>query len=183
VEYSDVDTDRITKWVCAFTLAIAIASTLVYPITIASNEILAVLRKFPKDYRWYWDWLDRDLILGYWSGVSHLSNLVLFMLIPFTVFYKEVEPSPSSMSRLRNANSHSLCPGVNRACMSLACLWLLVGGWMYVSLSWMGNLPKSTYNMFAYLPYLQSTINFVGALLFFRCVRLVGCVEVCSWWL
>eukprot|EP01134_Creolimax_fragrantissima_P005949 CFRG5949T1 len=167
----DGNTDRSTLWVCAFTLSVAMASTFVYPVTIMSNELLVNLRLFPSNYRWYFNWLDRELILGYWSSLSFLSNIVLFVLIPFTVFYSEVMPLHVIRSRsVRSTNSSSIFPGLNRVCLSLGCLWLLIGGWMYVILSWVGQLPRRYYNVFAYLPYLHSSINFVGALLFFRCV-------------
>nr|KAG5695077.1 hypothetical protein BaRGS_032570 [Batillaria attramentaria]KAG5707139.1 hypothetical protein BaRGS_011850 [Batillaria attramentaria] len=54
--------------------------------SIVSNEVLHL---YPKSY--YVKWLNTSLIQGLWNHIFFLSNLALFILMPFAYFFTEAE--------------------------------------------------------------------------------------------
>ncbi|KAK3567923.1 hypothetical protein QTP86_027256, partial [Hemibagrus guttatus] len=85
-EDEDAVVNRISMYLCTFTLAISGGAVLLLPFSIISNEILL---SFPKNY--YIQWLNGSLIHGLWNLVSLFSNLCLFILMPFAYFFLESE--------------------------------------------------------------------------------------------
>uniref|UniRef100_A0AAY4CAC9 Limb region 1 protein n=1 Tax=Denticeps clupeoides TaxID=299321 RepID=A0AAY4CAC9_9TELE len=85
-EDEDAIVNRISLYLCTFTLAVSGGAVLLLPFSIVSNEILLSL---PKNY--YIQWLNGSLIHGLWNLVSLFSNLCLFVLMPFAYFFLESE--------------------------------------------------------------------------------------------
>ncbi|KAG9348040.1 hypothetical protein JZ751_004060 [Albula glossodonta] len=85
-EDEDAVVNRISLYLCTFTLAVSAGAVLLLPFSIISNEILL---SFPKNY--YIQWLNGSLIHGLWNLVSLFSNLCLFVLMPFAYFFLESE--------------------------------------------------------------------------------------------
>ncbi|KAG8009519.1 Limb region 1 protein-like protein, partial [Nibea albiflora] len=85
-EDEDAVVNRISLYLCTFTLAVSGGAVFLLPFSIISNEILL---SFPKNY--YIQWLNGSLIHGLWNLVSLFSNLCLFVLMPFAYFFLESE--------------------------------------------------------------------------------------------
>lgn len=75
---------RISLWICTLSMAVSIAAVLLIPFSICSNEILL---RYPNHY--YIQWLNDSLIHSLWNYVFLLSNLCLFVLLPFSYFFIE----------------------------------------------------------------------------------------------
>uniref|UniRef100_A0A3Q2DW25 Limb development membrane protein 1 n=1 Tax=Cyprinodon variegatus TaxID=28743 RepID=A0A3Q2DW25_CYPVA len=85
-EDEDAVVNRISLYLCTFTLAVSGGAVFLLPFSIISNEILL---SFPRNY--YIQWLNGSLIHGLWNLVSLFSNLCLFVLMPFAYFFLESE--------------------------------------------------------------------------------------------
>uniref|UniRef100_A0AAX7VA90 Limb development membrane protein 1 n=1 Tax=Astatotilapia calliptera TaxID=8154 RepID=A0AAX7VA90_ASTCA len=85
-EDEDAVVNRISLYLCTFTLAVSGGAVSLLPFSIISNEILL---SFPQNY--YIQWLNGSLIHGLWNLVSLFSNLCLFVLMPFAYFFLESE--------------------------------------------------------------------------------------------
>ncbi|CAB0037681.1 unnamed protein product [Trichogramma brassicae] len=77
---------RISLWLCATALAISIGATLLLPVSIASNEFLLL---YPDSCNV--EWLNSSLIQGLWNFIFLLSNLSLFVFLPFAYLFTESE--------------------------------------------------------------------------------------------
>uniref|UniRef100_A0A8C5BK21 Limb development membrane protein 1 n=1 Tax=Gadus morhua TaxID=8049 RepID=A0A8C5BK21_GADMO len=95
-EDEDAVVNRISLYLCTFTLAVSGGAVLLLPFSIISSEILL---SFPKNY--YIQWLNGSLIHGLWNLVSLFSNLCLFVLMPFAYFFLESEGFAGSKKGLR----------------------------------------------------------------------------------
>lgn len=71
-------------WVCTFSLTISIGAAMLLPFSIVSSEIIYV---YPNNY--YFQWLNWQLIHSLWNYIFALSNLSLFILLPFAYFFIE----------------------------------------------------------------------------------------------
>ncbi|XP_037135362.1 limb region 1 protein homolog isoform X2 [Syngnathus acus] len=95
-EDEDAVVNRISLYLCTFTLAVSGGAVFLLPFSIISNEILL---SFPKNY--YIQWLNGSLIHGLWNLVSLFSNLCLFVLMPFAYFFLESEGFAGSKKGIR----------------------------------------------------------------------------------
>ena len=77
---------KISFAICIFSLAVSAGSVLLLPISSISNE---VLHRYPNS--WYIKWLNASLIYGIWNLIFVLSNLSLFILLPFAYLFCESE--------------------------------------------------------------------------------------------
>ncbi|XP_037094682.1 uncharacterized protein LOC119114754 [Pollicipes pollicipes] len=77
---------RTALLLCTFSLALAGGAALLLPISITANEILLY---YPDSY--YMQWLNSSLIQGIWKYIFLLSNLSLFVLLPFAYLFTESE--------------------------------------------------------------------------------------------
>ena len=77
---------KIAFTICIFSLAVSAGSVLLLPISSISNE---VLHRYP--HSWYIKWLNASLIYGIWNLIFVLSNLSLFILLPFAYLFCESE--------------------------------------------------------------------------------------------
>lgn len=82
----EVTVHRTALLLCTFSLALAAGAALLLPASIAANEILL---HYPHSY--YMQWLNSSLIDGLWRYIYLLSNLSLFVFLPFAYLLTESE--------------------------------------------------------------------------------------------
>ena len=83
---SDLWVYKISLWCCSFSLAVSVGASMLLPISTISNE---VLHRYPKS--WYIKWLNSSLIHGIWNLIFTLTNVALFLLLPFAYLFCESE--------------------------------------------------------------------------------------------
>lgn len=159
-EDEDAVVNRISMYLCTFTLAVSGGAVLLLPFSIISNEILLSL---PKNY--YIQWLNGSLIHGLWNLMSLFSNLCLFVLMPFAYFFLESEGFAGSKKGIRAR--------VLETFVMLFLLGLLILGIVWVASALIDNdsaSMESLYDLWEfYLPYLHSCISLMGGLLLLMC--------------
>ncbi|XP_038585524.1 limb region 1 protein homolog isoform X1 [Micropterus salmoides] len=159
-EDEDAVVNRISLYLCTFTLAVSGGAVFLLPFSIISNEILL---SFPKNY--YIQWLNGSLIHGLWNLVSLFSNLCLFVLMPFAYFFLESEGFAGSKKGIRARILESF--------VMLFLLALLILGIVWVASALIDNdaaSMESLYDLWEfYLPYLYSCISLMGGLLLLMC--------------
>uniref|UniRef100_T1K5N2 Uncharacterized protein n=1 Tax=Tetranychus urticae TaxID=32264 RepID=T1K5N2_TETUR len=150
---------RISFWMCTFSLATSIGSTLLLPFSIIANEVLLL-----SPYNYYLQWLNDSLIKGLWNYVFIFSNISLFVLLPFAYFFPESEGFTNSR--------RGLTARVHETLVLLLLLSVLVCGLTYITCSLLGynDLAFTTLlNMNNYLPLLYSCVSFLGVILLLLC--------------
>uniref|UniRef100_A0A673WXX7 Limb development membrane protein 1 n=1 Tax=Salmo trutta TaxID=8032 RepID=A0A673WXX7_SALTR len=159
-EDEDAVVNRISLYLCTFTLAMSGGAVLLLPFSIISNEILL---SFPRNY--YIQWLNGSLIHGLWNLVSLFSNLCLFVLMPFAYFFLESEGFAGSKKGIKSR--------VLETFVMLFLLGLLILGIVWVASALIDNdaaSMESLYDLWEfYLPYLYSCISLMGGLLLLMC--------------
>ncbi|XP_015210269.1 limb region 1 protein homolog isoform X2 [Lepisosteus oculatus] len=159
-EDEDALVNRISLYLCTFTLAVSAGAVLLLPFSIISNEILL---SFPKNY--YIQWLNGSLIHGLWNLMSLFSNLCLFMLMPFAYFFLESEGFAGSKKGIKAR--------ILETFVMLFLLGLLILGIVWVASALIDNdaaSMESLYDLWEfYLPYLYSCISLMGGLLLLLC--------------
>ncbi|VDO09809.1 unnamed protein product [Haemonchus placei] len=80
---SKSDNDSLV-WMCSASLAVSIGSIALLPFSVVSSELL---QRYPDNY--YLQWMSWSLINSLWNYVFALSNLSLFVLLPFSYFFIE----------------------------------------------------------------------------------------------
>uniref|UniRef100_A0A3P9M4M1 Limb development membrane protein 1 n=1 Tax=Oryzias latipes TaxID=8090 RepID=A0A3P9M4M1_ORYLA len=159
-EDEDAVVNRISLYLCTFTLAVSGGAVFLLPFSIISNEILL---SFPRNY--YIQWLNGSLIHGLWNLVSLFSNLCLFVLMPFAYFFLESEGFAGSKKGIRAR--------VLETFVMLFLLALLILGIVWVASALIDNdaaSMESLYDLWEfYLPYLYSCISLMGGLLLLMC--------------
>ncbi|KAK8390021.1 hypothetical protein O3P69_012913 [Scylla paramamosain] len=88
--------DRIALWLCTFSLSVSLGAVLLLPVSILSNEVLTLYRD-----SLYVQWLNLSLVQGLWNVIFLLSNLSLFVGLPFAYLFTESEGFPGSRKGLR----------------------------------------------------------------------------------
>ncbi|XP_014788146.1 limb region 1 protein homolog isoform X1 [Octopus bimaculoides] len=157
---------KISLLLCTLTLAISFGAVLLLPISIVSNEVLLL---YPDSY--YVKWLNSSLIHELWNLIFFLSNLALFMLMPFSYFFTESEGFSGSRRGIMGR--------VYETAVVLIILGILVFGIAWVasalidgdksSRQTLFELRKPSYVWYIYLPYLYSCISFLGVLALLLC--------------
>ncbi|KAF7667355.1 hypothetical protein LDENG_00065050 [Lucifuga dentata] len=159
-EDEDAVVNRISLYLCTFTLAVSGGAVFLLPFSIISNEILL---SFPKNY--YIQWLNGSLIHGLWNLVSLFSNLCLFVLMPFAYFFLESEGFAGSKKGIKAR--------ILETFVMLFLLALLILGIVWVASALIDNdaaSMESLYDLWEfYLPYLYSCISLMGGLLLLMC--------------
>ncbi|KAK9527658.1 hypothetical protein VZT92_014201 [Zoarces viviparus] len=159
-EDEDAVVNRISLYLCTFTLAVSGGAVFLLPFSIISNEILL---SFPKNY--YIQWLNGSLIHGLWNLVSLFSNLCLFVLMPFAYFFLESEGFAGSKKGIKAR--------ILETFVMLFLLALLILGIVWVASALTDNdaaSMESLYDLWEfYLPYLYSCISLMGGLLLLMC--------------
>ncbi|VDO97785.1 unnamed protein product [Soboliphyme baturini] len=80
----DIVVFRVANYICNLSMTVSIASVLLVPFSIFSNEFLLI---YPHSF--YMQWLNESLIRSLWNYVFLLNNLCLFVLLPFAYFFVE----------------------------------------------------------------------------------------------
>lgn len=159
-EDDDAVVNRVSLYLCTFTLAVSGGAVLLLPFSIISSEILL---SFPKNY--YIQWLNGSLIHGLWNLVSLFSNLCLFVLMPFAYFFLESEGFAGSKKGIRSR--------VLETFVMLFLLALLILGIVWVASALIDHDTASMESLYDlwdfYLPYLYSCISLLGGLLLLLC--------------
>ncbi|XP_045435762.1 limb region 1 protein homolog isoform X3 [Pipistrellus kuhlii] len=159
-EDEDAIVNRISLFLCTFTLAVSAGAVLLLPFSIISNEILL---SFPHSY--YIQWLNGSLIHGLWNLASLFSNLCLFVLMPFAFFFLESEGFAGLKKGLRARILETL--------VMLLLLALLILGMVWVASALVDKdaaSRESLYDLWEfYLPYLYSCVSLMGCLLLLLC--------------
>ncbi|XP_077409842.1 limb region 1 protein homolog [Vanacampus margaritifer] len=159
-EDEDAVVNRISLYLCTFTLAVSGGAVFLLPFSIISSEILL---SFPKNY--YIQWLNGSLIHGLWNLVSLFSNLCLFVLMPFAYFFLESEGFAGSKKGIKAR--------ILETFVMLFLLGLLILGIVWVASALIDNdaaSMESLYDLWEfYLPYLYSCISLMGGLLLLMC--------------
>ncbi|XP_043537759.1 limb region 1 homolog-like protein [Chiloscyllium plagiosum] len=156
----DATVNRITLWMCTFTLAVSAGAVFLLPFSIISNEVLLSL---PENY--YMQWLNGSLIHGLWNLVFLFSNISLVFLMPFAYFFTESEGFAGSKK--------GIMARVYETFVVLFLLTLLVLGIVWVASAIINNDAASRESLYDlwdyYLPYLYSCISLFGVLLLLLC--------------
>uniref|UniRef100_S4RXV9 Limb development membrane protein 1-like n=1 Tax=Petromyzon marinus TaxID=7757 RepID=S4RXV9_PETMA len=159
----DAMVNRISLWLCTFTLAMSLGAVLLLPFSIVSNEILL---SFPQSY--YMQWLNGSLIHGLWNLIFLFSNLSLVFLMPFAYFFTESEGFAGSRKGIAARLYETL--------VVLFLLSLLVAGMVWVASALIDDDAASKESLYDfwefYLPYLYSCISLFGVLLLLLCTPL-----------
>ncbi|GAB1609396.1 limb region 1 protein homolog [Argonauta hians] len=156
----DVYVYKISLLLCTLTLAISLGAVLLLPISIISNEVLLL---YPHSY--YVKWLNSSLIHELWNLIFFLSNVALFMLMPFSYFFTESEGFSGSRKGIMGR--------VYETAVVLMILGILVFGIAWVASALIDGDKSSRQTLFdvwhIYLPYLYSCISFLGVLALLLC--------------
>jgi len=162
-DMSDLWVYRISLWCCSFSLAVSLGSALLLPISSISNE---VLHHYPRS--WYIKWLNASLIQGIWNLIFTLTNVALFLLLPFAYLFCESEGFRGARRGLVSRAKETL--------VTLLLLAVVVLGIMYI-LAAIIDRDQATIQQLAnvysyYLPFLYSCVSFLGVLLLLVCTPL-----------
>jgi len=170
---SDLWVYRISLWCCSFSLAVSVGAALLLPISTISNE---VLHHYPTS--WYIKWLNASLMQGIWNLIFTLTNVALFLLLPFAYLFCESEGFTGARRGLVSRAKETV--------VTLLLLCAVVVGIMYLlalTLDRDRATLEAVYNVYSYyLPFLYSCVSFLGVLLlllstplgFVRLFTLVG---------
>ncbi len=153
--------------ICTFSLAVSVGAALLLPISSISNEIL---HRYPSS--WYIKWLNTSLINGIWNLIFVLSNVSLFVFLPFAYLFCESEGLPFFG---QYNSSRGLVARAKETMVTLLLLSLTVLGMMYVLsalIDWDAHSIDRLLNVYSYLPFLYSCVSFVGVLMLLICTPL-----------
>ncbi|CAH2012803.1 unnamed protein product [Acanthoscelides obtectus] len=155
---------RISGWLCAASLAVAIGAVLLLPVSIAANEVLV---SYPHSF--YVKWLNHSLIQGLWNYVFLFSNLSLFVFLPFAYLFTESEGC-WGWGRKR------LTSRIYETVVVLLLLSVAVLGTTYVMSALIdpdNSDIQTILNLWTYyLPFLYSCISFFGVVILLVCTPL-----------
>lgn len=164
ISWEDAIVYQISFAICAFSLAVSAGSVLLLPISTISNE---VLHRYPSS--WYIQWLNTSLIHGIWNIIFVLSNLSLFLALPFAYLFCESEGLPFLGTR------RGLVARAKETFLTLMLLSCVIMGMMYILaalIDWDRDSLDRLINVYSYLPFLYSCVSFIGVLLLLICTPL-----------
>ncbi|PAA82622.1 hypothetical protein BOX15_Mlig027885g2 [Macrostomum lignano] len=147
--------DTVTLLVCTLSLAVAIATVLLLPLSVISNEVKLA---YPDSF--YMQWLTGTLVLQLWRWVSLSANLCIFLLLPFAYLFSESQGYPGSRPGLLARFYETLCT------FCLLCVVLFGLGTTLFAFFWHGSFLDLWR---VYLPALFSLVSFCSVLLLLLC--------------
>merc|ERR1719277_1076408 len=160
---SDLWVYKISLWCCSFSLAVSVGAALLLPISTISNE---VLHHYPSS--WYIKWLNASLIQGIWNLIFTLTNVALFLLLPFAYLFCGSEGFTGARRGLMSRAKETF--------VTLLLLCAVVIGIMYIlalSIDRDQATIEQLFNVYSYyLPFLYSCVSFLGVLLLLVCTPL-----------
>lgn len=163
---------RISLWMCTFSLAVAIGTALLLPISIVSNEVRLL---YPDSF--YVKWLNSSLIQSLWNHVFLCSNLSLFVLLPFSYLFSE-SSGFSGHKKGVIARAYETFTVFSLLAFAVMGIIYVLSAVIYPEKSGLRTLLDfGSY----YLPFLYSCVSFMGVILLLVCtplgfVRLFGVV-------
>jgi len=160
---SDLWVYKISLWCCSFSMAVSVGAALLLPISTISNE---VRHHYPRS--WYIKWLNSSLIHGIWNLIFTLTNVALFLLLPFAYLFCESEGFTGARRGLISRAKETL--------VTLLLLSVVVLGIMYILAAFIDRdqaTMDQLFNVYSYyLPFLYSCVSFLGVLLLLVCTPL-----------
>jgi len=154
---------KISLWCCSFSMAVSVGAALLLPISTISNEVLV---RYPKS--WYMRWLNASLIHGIWNLIFMLSNVSLFLFLPFAYLFCESEGFTGAKRGLVSRAKETI--------VTLLLLSVVVLGMMYILAAFIDRDQATIdqlFNLYSYyLPFLYSCVSFLGVLLLLICTPL-----------
>uniref|UniRef100_A0A1I7YL72 LMBR1-like membrane protein n=1 Tax=Steinernema glaseri TaxID=37863 RepID=A0A1I7YL72_9BILA len=160
---------RISLWMCTFALAVAIGAVTLLPFSILGSE---VLQAYPTN--WYLQWLNWSLIHSMWNYVFVLSNLALFVFLPFSYFFIESQGLSWFSSDSTNARRIPMKGVMSRVYeTAIVCILLAVLLIFFVDIIYSLLMPTAA----DYSPLsLFSNITTVNIPLIYSCLSLFGTI-------
>lgn len=154
---------RISLWICTLSMAVSVAAVLLIPFSICSNEILL---QYPQNY--YIQWLNDSLVHSLWNYVFLLSNLCLFILLPFAYFFIESQGFAGFRNGLMTRVYESLA-----LCALVILLVFCFARLLYILLHDELLRSQSLFNIWYYqLPFIYSCVSLFGVMLLLTCTPL-----------
>ncbi|PAV59121.1 hypothetical protein WR25_10802 [Diploscapter pachys] len=143
---------RISVWMCSASLAISIGSIALLPFSVFGFELL---QRFPDSY--YLQWLSLSLIKSLWNYIFFLSNLSLFVVLPFCYFFIESQ----GFTRTRNGLMQRVYESLAVCAIFIFIILCLVDVVLAMMSSSVSLFSIRSIN----LPLIYSCISFGGSLL------------------
>lgn len=163
LDYEDAIADRVSIWLCTFTLATCFGAVLLLPMSIVANEVIIFT---PQSY--YWKWLNSSLLHGLWNLIFLFSNLSLFMFIPFAHLFAESIGLPGYKKGIKSRI-------IETSLLLFLIAFCMIGISIVISAIFDSDNAKtqSFMNIRDYhLPFLYSCISFIGVLFLLICTPL-----------
>ncbi|KAK0416651.1 hypothetical protein QR680_012609 [Steinernema hermaphroditum] len=161
---------RISLWICTFSLAVAFGAVTLLPFSILGSE---VLQAYPTN--WYLQWLNWSLIHSMWNYVFVLSNLALFILLPFSYFFIESQGLSwfsSNSAAARRIPMKSVMARVYETAIVCILLAILLIFFVDIIYSLIVSAPASDHSPFS----LVSNITTVNIPLIYSFLSLIGTI-------
>ncbi|KAE9415168.1 hypothetical protein Angca_009382, partial [Angiostrongylus cantonensis] len=143
---------RISAWICSASLAISIGSVALLPFSVLSSELL---HRYPDNY--YLQWMSWSLINSLWNYVFALSNLSLFVLLPFSYFFIESQ----GFSKNKNGIMHRVYETLAVCALLIVVILCLVDIVLALISSSVSLITITSVN----LPLIYSFVSFAGVML------------------
>ncbi|VDO64359.1 unnamed protein product [Heligmosomoides polygyrus] len=143
---------RISVWMCSASLAVSIGSIALLPFSVVSSELL---QRYPDNY--YLQWMSWSLINSLWNYVFALSNLSLFVLLPFSYFFIESQGFSKNKNGIMQRVYETLA-----VCALLIVVVLCLGDVVLTLISSSVSLISITS---VNLPLIYSFVSFAGVML------------------
>ncbi|KAH9369096.1 hypothetical protein HPB48_016739 [Haemaphysalis longicornis] len=150
---------------CCFSLAVSLGAALLLPVSIISNEVLLL---YPSSF--YIQWLNSSLIHGkpppwLWNEIFLLSNVSIFLLLPFAYLFTESEGLPGSRK--------GLISRLYETFLVFTLVAALLFGMTFLLSAILDYGQASIHSLFAlwsgYLPFLYSCLSCFGVMLLLIC--------------
>lgn len=163
LDYEDAIADRVSLWLCTFTLATCFGAVLLLPMSIVANEIIRIA-----PHSFYWKWLNSSLLYGLWNSIFLFSNLSLFMFLPFAHLFVESIGLPGYKKGIKSRV-------IETSLLLFLISFCMIGMSFIISAVFDSDNAKSQsfLNISNYhLPFLYSCISFIGVLFLLICTPL-----------
>lgn len=163
LDYEDAIADRVSTWLCTFTLATCFGAVLLLPMSIIANEVIIIT---PHSY--YWKWLNSSLIHGLWNIIFLFSNLSLFIFLPFAHLFVESIGLPGYRRGIKSRIIETMLILIFVAIIMIGISFVISSVFDSDRAQSQSFLNISDYH----LPFLYSCISFIGVLFLLICTPL-----------
>lgn len=163
LDYEDAIADRVSIWLCTFTLATCFGAVLLLPMSIIASEVIRIA---PQSF--YWKWLNSSLLHGLWNLIFLFSNLSLFIFLPFAHLFVESIGLPGYKKGIKSRI-------IETSLLLFLIAFCMIGISFVISAVFDSDNAKSQsfLNISNYhLPFLYSCISFIGVLFLLICTPL-----------